>query len=173
MTLKMPSDPSGSPDGFLAFLDPPQEVAPPDDAYLLPDPSPNFDFIMDFEADLDSSFEVLGEEVIENARESEPTPVVEAKSSAPPARPVSTRAPSMPTIFEEGEQEEEGDLTITPSDAQKALLPPDRFARPPSAPRLVGAVDASQDTGFDSLATPRPHSEFRLMFCFGCGYIGR
>jgi len=151
--LKVPSDPCGSPSGFFAFLDPLQEAPPLDDAHILPDTSQSFDFIMDFEADLDSSFEALGDG---------PTPVVKVKSSTPPARLVSTRAPTMPVIFE-GE-EEDGDITITPSEAQRALLPPDRFARPPSASQLAGAVDDPGDTDSDLLATVRPCGEFCLAF---------
>ena len=166
MTLKMPSDPFGSPSGFFAFLDPLQEASPLDDIHPLPNASPSFDFIVDFEVDLDSSFEMLGGEAIENVHESEPKPV-EVKSSVPLVRPVSTRAPSMPTILEEDEQEEEdGDITITPSEAQRALLPPDRFARLPSMSQLAGAVDAPQDLESDSLDTPRPRGGFRTVFWF-------
>lgn len=165
MTLEMPSDPFGTPSGFFTSLDPPQEMSTLDDPYPLSSSSPNFDFIMDFEADLDSSFEALGDEVVEDARENVPPPVVEVKPSTPPAGPVSTRAPSMPTILEEDEQEEEdGDVTITPSEAQRALLPPDRFARPPSASWFAGAADTSLDARSDSLDTPRPRGRFR--FCF-------
>jgi len=167
MTLKMPSDPFGTSDGFFVFLDPPLE-----DAYPLPDPNLGCDFIMDFEEDLDYSFEVLGDEVIGNARENEPVPPGEVKLSPPTIPSVSARAPRMPTIFEEDEQEEEdGDVTITPSEAQKALLPPDRFARPHSASQLAGAADASQGEEFDSLDTPRPGGEFRFAVYSSC-YFG-
>ena len=164
MTLKMPSDPFGAP-GYFAPLGPLQEVSPLDGAYPLVDPSPNSDFIMDLEMDLDSSIEVLGDEVIDGARENEPTPLVSVKPLPPP---VSTRAPRMPTILEEDEQEEDGDVTVTPSEAQKALLPPDTFACPPSTvSQLAGTADASQGTEFDSLETPRPGGEFHFAF-YGC-----
>ena len=77
----MPSDPFGSPGGFFAFLDPLQVASPLDDTHPPPDASPSFDFIMDFEADLDSSSKMLGGE---NVRESEPKPA-EVKSSIPTA----------------------------------------------------------------------------------------
>ena len=166
MTLEMPSDPFGTPGGVFVFLDPLQEANPFDDPAPLPDdPSPGFDFIMDFEPDLDSSFE---DEVLKRVRGDEPTPFVEVNTSPPPARTpvtVSALAPRMPTILEEDEKEEEdGDVTITPSEAQKALLPPDKFARPPSAPQVVGSADASQGTWFDPLDTPRPRGKFRFVF---------
>ena len=144
MTLEMPSDPFGTPGGLFVFLDPLQEVSPSCDPHPPPDdPSPGFDFIMDFDPDLD-----------------DPTPFVEVNPSPPP---VSTLAPRMPTILEEEEKgEEDGDVTITPSEAQRALLPPDRFARPPSAPQDTSAADASQGTFFDPLDTPRP----RGTYCF-------
>ena len=166
MTLEMPSDPFGTPSGLFTLLDPPQEIPALDDAYPPSGPSLNPDFIMDFEEDLDFGFEVLGGEVAKSSREDEPVRVVEVKSSTPLARPVSRRAPSMPTILEEDEQdeEEEGDVTITPSEAQRAFLPPDKFARPRPEPQLVGVAVPSQDVGFDSLATPRPHGKFRLAF---------
>jgi hypothetical protein len=160
MTLEMPRDPFGTPSGFFAFLDPPQEVPILDDAYPS-DPTSSFDFILDFEVDPDSSFEVSGDEMLEDAREDGSAPVAEVKPPAPLARPVSTRTPSMPTILEEDEREEggDGDTTITPSEAQRALLPPDRFARPP-VPQLA----ASRDAESDSLDTPRPRGELRFMF---------
>ena len=156
----MPTDPSGTPSGFFDFLDPSQEVSFFDETVV---GSPNFDFIMGFEADLDSSFELVRrEETLEKVHESEPTPpVVEVKSSALSAPSVSKRPPSMPTIFEECEEEEEdGDVTITPNAAQKALLPPDRFARPRSiSPQLAGVAAAPEDAKDDSLDTPRPRGE--------------
>ena len=159
----MPTDPSGTPSGFFDFLDPSQEVPFLDEAGV---DSPNFDFIMGFEADLDSSFEVLRkEDTLEKVGESEPTPpVVEVKTSIPLVPSVSKRAPSMPTIFEESEEEEEeGDVTITPNPAQKALLPPDRFARPRStSPQNAGAAAVPEDLGEDSLDTPRPQGELLL-----------
>jgi len=166
MTLEMPSDPFGTPGGVFDFLDPLQEANPFDDPSPLPDdPSPGFDFIMDFEPDLDSSFE---DEILKRVCGDGPTPFVEVNPSPPPVTmpvTVSTLAPRMPTILEEDEKEEEdGDVTITPSEAQRALLPPDRFARPPSAPRVVGAADASQDTSLDPLDTPRPRSKFCSVF---------
>jgi hypothetical protein len=159
----MPTDPSGTPGGFFDFLDPSQEVSFPDETGISFDRSPNFDFITSFEADLDSSFEVVREEGIGKARESRPPPpVVEVKSSVPFVPSVSKRAPSMPTIFEEGEEEEEdGDVTITPSVVQKAQLPPDRFARPRSTfPQLAGAAVVLGQAGDDTLDTPRPRGEF-------------
>ena len=163
MTLRMPSDPFGAPGGFFDFLDPPQEMSSLDGVYPLPDSSPNFDFVTDFEADLDYSYEMVGDGVFENAGKDEPTPLIEVN---PSPLPVSTLAPCMPTIFEEDEQEqEEGDVTITPSEAQKALLPPDRFARPPSTAQVAGSAGAEQDVWFDSLDTPRPGGEFCFAFC--------
>jgi hypothetical protein len=170
MTLEMPSDPFGVPGGFFVFPDPQEEVSPLGDAYLLPDPNQDFDFVMDFEADLDFGFEVVRDEVFEDTRKDEPPIVVEVNSSSSLVVPVSTFAPRMPTILEENEQEEEGgeeengDVTITPSEAQKALLPPDRFACPPSVPQPAGAVDASQDISFGPLETPRPGGEFHFPF---------
>ena len=162
MTLRMPNDPSGTPGGFFSFPDPLQEVSPLDDAYPLPDPSPNFDFVTDLGTDLDSSYEVVGDEVFGDVGGNEPTPLVEVNHSPPP---VSTLAPRMPTILEEDEkEEEEGDITITPSEAQKALLPPDRFARPPSAAQAAGSAGALQDAWFDPLDTPRPGGEFYFAF---------
>lgn len=161
MTLEMPRDPFGTPSGFFASLDP-QEIPTLDDAYPS-NPTSSFDF-MDFEVNPDSSFEVSGDEVFEDTREDWSVPVVEVKPPTPPARLVSTRAQSMPTILEEEEQEEggDGDTTITPSDAQRALLPPDRFARPPMS-QLSAAADASRDAEFDSLDTPRPRGELRFL----------
>jgi len=167
MTLEMPSDPFGTPTGLFVLLDSPQETSTPDDgAYPPPNPSSNFDFIMDFEeADLGCG--------PGGPRENERAPIVEVKSLAPPTRPVSRRAPSMPTIFEEDEQEEgDGDVTITPSEAQKALLPPDRFARPRLESQLARAVDAPQDVMSDLLDTPRPHGKSRFMFSFERCYFG-
>ena len=150
----MPTDPSGSPGGFFDFLDPSQETSFPDEAGLHRPGSPDLDFVMGFEAGCDSSFEM-----VEEVRESlEPVPpVAEVKPSLPPVPSVPKRVPSMPTIFEEdeGEEEEEGDVTITPSDAQRALLPPDKFASP-SVSQLSGAAVVSEDTRDDSLDTPRP-----------------
>ena len=168
MTLEMPSDPLGTPGGVFVFLDPLQEASPFDDPYPLPDdPSPGFDFIMDLDLDLDSGFGGA-DEVFKDARGDGPTPFVEVEPSPPPVvtpAPVSSLAPRMPTILEEDEKEEEdGDVTITPSEAQRALLPPDRFARPPSVPQVAGAADASQDTLFDPLDTPRPRGKFRFVF---------
>jgi len=159
MTLEMPSDPLGTPTGLFVLLDSPQEISTPDDdAYPPPNPSSSFDFIMDFEeADLDCG--------PGGPRENEPAPIIEVKSLAPPTRPVSRRAPSMPTIPEEDEPEEgDGDVTITPSEAQKALLPPDKFARPRLESRLVGGADVPQDVMSDSLYTPRPHGKFCFLF---------
>lgn len=159
MTLEMPSDPSGTCDGFFAFLDPPLE-----DVYPIPDPSSDFDFLVDFEADLDSSSEVIG-----NACEGQPIPPGEVKASPPTTIPyVSARASRMPTILEEDEEEEDGDVTITPSEAQRVLLPPDRFARPPSAYQLAGVADVLQGAEFDSLDTPRPGGE--SLFAFYSSY---
>jgi len=156
----MSSEPFGAPGGFFVFPDPPQGVTS-GDTCLLPDQSPKFDFILDFEAGLDSSFEVVGNAVSENVHENQPEPLVEVKPSPPPA---STQAPRMPTIPEEDEQDEEdGDVTITPNAAQRVLLPPDRFARPPSAAQPAGAAGVLQDAEFDSLDTPRPNGES----CFG------
>lgn len=166
MTLEMPSDPFGTPSGLFTLLDPPQEIPTLNDAYPPFGPGLNPDFIMDFEeAGLDFGFEVLGDEVAKSFCEDEPVRVVEAKSSTPLARPVPRRAPSMPTILEEDEQEEEeGDVTITPSEAQRAFLPPDKFARPRPEPQLAGVANPSQDAGSDSLDTPRPHGKFSFMF---------
>jgi hypothetical protein len=167
MTSKVPSDPFGTAGGFFVFPDPPhQEVSPIDNAYPLLDPNPDFDFIMDFETDLDFGFEVVRDEVFENARKSEPALAVEVDSSSSLVAPVSTLVPRMPTILEEDEreEEEEGDITITPSQAQRALLPPDRFACPPSVAQPAGPVDISQDISFDSLDTPRPGGEFHFPF---------
>ena len=162
MTLKMPSDPFGTPGGFFGFVDPPQaEESSFDEAYPLPDSSPNFDFVMDFEADLDSSFEVV-RDVFRGGDVNEPTPLVEVN---PSPQPVSTEAPRMPTIFEEDEREEEdGDITVTPNEAQRALLPPDRFAQPPSAAQVAGSAGASQDAWLDSMDTPRPGGGFCFVF---------
>lgn len=176
MTLEMPSDPSGTPSGFCGFLDPLQEVSPAGDAYPLIDPSPGSDFVMDYEGDSDSSFEVVRDELFECARGDEPAPLVEVTPSPPPVAtivPISTFAPRMPTIFEEDEKEEEedGDITVTPGEAQRALLPPDRFARPPSAPQVADAVDTSQDTWSDELDTPRPLGKSRFASC-SSGYFG-
>ena len=158
MTLEMPSDPFGTPSGLFALLDPPQEIPTVDDAHPPSDPSPGSDFIMDFD------LEVLGDGMTRNPRETEPVPVVEVKSSTRPVRPVLRRAPGMPTILEEDEREEEdGDVTITPSEAQRALLPPDTFARPRLESQLAGAADASQDPRSDPLETPRPGGKFRFM----------
>jgi len=167
MTLEMPSDPFGTPTGLLVLPDSPQEISTPDgDVYPAPNPSSNGDFIMDFE-EAELNFGSGG------SRGIEPAPIVEVKSLAPPTRPVSRRAPSMPTIFEEDEQEEgDGDVTITPSEAQKALLPPDKFARPRLESQLAGAVDSPQDVISDSLDTPRPHGKFRFMFSFERCYFG-
>lgn len=167
MTLEMPSDPFGTPSGLFALLGPPQETLTFDDAYPPSDPSPNLDFIMDFgEAGPGFGFEMLGDGVTKDSRENEPVlPVVKVQSSTLPARPVSRRAPSMPTILEEDEQEEEdGDVTVTPSEAQRALLPPDKFAYPRSGPQSVGGADASQDAKSDSLDTPRPRGKSRFVF---------
>jgi len=168
MTLEMPSDPFGTPGGVFVFLDPLQEVSPFDDRYAVPgDPSPGFDFIMDFDPELDSGLEGA-DAVAKGARGDEPTSFVGVNPSPPPAvtpAPVSSLAPRMPTILEEDEKEEEdGDVTITPSEAQRALLPPDKFARPPSALQVASAADASQDPFFDPLDTPRPRGKFRPVF---------
>ena len=156
MTFEMPSDPFGTPGGVFDFLDPAQEVSPFDDVHAVSDdPSPSFDFIMDFEEDV---------ELFKDARRDERTSLVNGNPSPPPfvtPATLSTLAPRMPTILEEDEKEEEdGDVTITPSQAQRAMLPPDRFARPPSVSRVTGAADASEDPWFDPLDTPRPRGEF-------------
>ena len=181
MTLEMPSEPLGTPGGLFVCLDPPQEASPfDDDVYPLPDPSPNRDFVMDFEPDLNSSFEVVGGEALQGARENELTPRATDSHSVPPVAPVSTQPSRMPTIHEEDEKgEEEGDVTITPNEAQRALLPPDRFARPPSVSQVAGTEAASQDMSFDELDTPRPGGELiALRFILvvtlvtdPCGYV--
>ena len=148
MSLEMPSDPFGTPGGVFAFLDPLQGASPLDNGCPLhDDPSPSLDFILDFEPDFDPTPEVVGG----------PTPLTEVN---PSPLPIATLIQSMPTILEE----EDGDITITPSKAQRALLPPDRFARPPSAPRVPSAPDASQDEWFDPLDTPRPRGESSFAF---------
>lgn len=162
-TLKMPTDPSGTPSGFFDFLDPSQETSSFDETSLLSDRSPSLDFVTSFEADLDSCFGVMREEEVEIVREIVHVPVppvVDVRCSIPLAPSVPRRAPSMPTIVEEDEEEdEEGDVTITPSAAQKALLPPDRFARPRSASQPGGAAAVSGDADDDMLETPRPNGE--------------
>ena len=163
----MPADPSGTPSGFFEFLDPSQEASFSDsEPGVRSDWSPNFDFVTGFEADLDSSFEVVREEENRKAceRELEGPPVVEVKSSVPLVRPVSRRAPSMPTILEEDEgDEEDGDVTVTPNAVQRAFLPPDRFACPRSPQfQAAGAGAVPEDAGDDSLETPRPNGELSL-----------
>jgi hypothetical protein len=106
---------------------------------------------MDFEADLDSSFEMLGNEVIVKARENEPTPPpAQVRSSVSSASSLSRRPPSMPTILEE---EEGGDVSVTPRAVQRAFLSPDMFAR-----SLDAAAGAFEYNGVDSesMETPRP-----------------
>ena len=77
----------------------------------------------------------------------------------------------MPTILEEDEQEkEDGDVTITPSEAQRTLLPPDRFVRPPSTSQLAGAVDALQGLDPDSLVLLVPVVSFALYFVASFSY---
>ena len=170
MTLKMPTDPSGTPSGFFDFLDPSQEVevSLPDQAGVFADRSSSFDFIMGFETDLDSGFGTVvagGEVPVESeARDTTRPPAGEIKPSVLVAPTVPKRTPSMPTIFEEDEEEEgEGDedVTITPSPAQRALLPPDKFAViPRSSPQPPGAAAVLERAGdHDPLCTPRPRGE--------------
>ena len=164
MTLQMPPDPSGTPSGFIDFLDPCREVSPADDVRVVSNESPSFDFIMDFEEDLDTSFEMLVEQDLRLNLDKRVAAagLLTSQAPSPPKRP-----PSMPTIFEEEEPEEEaGDVTITPSAAQRALLPPDRFARPRSASPLAQVVEASEDITDDSsdMDTPRPRG--KLLLCF-------
>ena len=164
MTLQMPPDPSGTPSGFIDFLDPCREVSPADDVRVVSNESPSFDFIMDFEEDLDASFEMLVEQDLRLNLDKRVAAagLLTSQAPSPPKRP-----PSMPTIFEEEEPEEEaGDVTITPSAAQRALLPPDRFARPRSASPLAQVVEASEDITDDSsdMDTPRPRGKLLLRF---------
>ena len=164
MTLQMPPDPSGTPSGFIDFLDPCREVSPADDVRVVSNESPSFDFIMDFEEDLDTSFEMLVEQDLRLNLDKRVAAagLLTSQAPSPPKRP-----PSMPTIFEEEEPEEEaGDVTITPSAAQRALLPPDRFARPRSASPLAQVVEASEDITDDSsdMDTPRPRGKLLLRF---------
>lgn len=164
MTLKMPSDPSGTPGGFFDFLDPCQEVSPSGEAEILSEKSPSLDFASDFETGLGFSSEVPEGEVVEKVYMKMPAPpavVFKPKSPMLLGPSVLRRSPSMPTILEEDEVEvEDGDVTITPSAAQRALLPPDRFARPPSVAQTTGATDVPEDIDGDSLDTPRPRGEF-------------
>jgi hypothetical protein len=158
MTLKMPSDPSGTPSGFFDFLDPSQEASFPDEVEALSEKTPNLGSITDFETHLNPSREVPGGEVVCKIRKKEPA---EVKTLIMLAPPVVKRAPSMPTIVEEDEEEEEdGDVTITPTVAQRAFLPPDKFARPRSEPQTVAPAKVSEDPEDDSLETPRPRGEF-------------
>ena len=162
MTLKMSTGPSETPGGFFDFPDPSQETTPlPSNVGFTParSQSPNLDFIADFEMDLDSSFELLRGGVIWEARESDTTaPAVQLGSSFSAAPSLSGRAPSMPTIFEEDGEEEEEDVAITPSEAQRALLPHDQFSRPRLASQTDGVANASEDDGED-LDTPRPRGK--------------
>ena len=171
-SFKMPIDPSGTPSGFFDFLDPSQEVPLPDEPGVRSGRSPNLDFIVSFEADSDSSFEVLGEEVpIEEARKDVPAPPV-VKPSVLVAPSALKRAPSMPTIIEEDEgEEEDGDLTVTPNAAQRALLPPDRFARPHSSSQVACAAAVPENAGDDSLDTPRPRGELFSLFSPGGQFV--
>ncbi|KAF9789840.1 hypothetical protein BJ322DRAFT_561924 [Thelephora terrestris] len=154
MTLKMPSDPSGTPSGFFDFLDPSQEASFPDEVEALSEKTPNLGSITDFETHLDPSRKMPGGEVVDKIRKKEPA---EVKTLIMLAPPVVKRAPSMPTIVEEDEEEEEdGDVTITPTVAQRAFLPPDKFARPRSEPQTVAPAKVSEDPEDDSLETPRP-----------------
>ena len=164
MTLKMPSDPSGTPGGFFDFMDPCREMSPSGEAEILSDKSPSLETVSDSETDSGSSSEVPGGEVVDKVFMKMPAPpavVFKPKSPMLLAPSGLRRSPSMPTIVEENEvEEEDGDVTITPSAAQRALLPPDKFARPPSATQGDGAADVPEDIDGDSLDTPRPRGEF-------------